>query len=130
MTLHWQSAVSNRVTLARSMAQKLFIIPLLVTCSSLLCLNRQGEVLEGNDVSGALCIAQPWPGMARTIHGDHQRFIDAYFKAYPGKEGAKGGQFHCSISTVNIFSSTLCCFCTMVPWGLCHRLQACPDGFR
>ncbi|NXU65766.1 ACS2L synthetase, partial [Horornis vulcanius] len=36
------------------------------------------------DVSGALCIAQPWPGMARTIHGDHQRFIDAYFKAYPG----------------------------------------------
>lgn len=40
-------------------------------------------------MSGALCIAQPWPGMARTIHGDHQRFIDSYFKAYPGKESAK-----------------------------------------
>uniref|UniRef100_A0A8C3MVX6 Acetyl-coenzyme A synthetase n=1 Tax=Geospiza parvula TaxID=87175 RepID=A0A8C3MVX6_GEOPR len=47
-------------------------------------MDENGEVIEGNDVSGALCIAQPWPGMARTIHGDHQRFIDAYFKAYPG----------------------------------------------
>uniref|UniRef100_A0A6Q2YED9 Acetyl-coenzyme A synthetase n=1 Tax=Esox lucius TaxID=8010 RepID=A0A6Q2YED9_ESOLU len=37
-----------------------------------------------NDVSGALCIAQPWPGMARTIFGDHKRFVDAYFKPYPG----------------------------------------------
>lgn len=44
-------------------------------------------------MSGALCIAQPWPGMARTIYGDHQRFVDAYFKAYPGKESAKGRQF-------------------------------------
>ncbi|NXP09981.1 ACS2L synthetase, partial [Thinocorus orbignyianus] len=43
-----------------------------------------GKVIEGNDVSGALCIAQPWPGMARTIYGDHQRFVEAYFKAYPG----------------------------------------------
>lgn len=43
-------------------------------------------------MSGALCIAQPWPGMARTIYGDHQRFVDTYFKAYPGKESAKGMQ--------------------------------------
>nr|XP_010971247.1 acetyl-coenzyme A synthetase 2-like, mitochondrial [Camelus bactrianus] len=35
-------------------------------------------------VSGALCLSQAWPGMARTIFGDHQRFLDAYFKAYPG----------------------------------------------
>ena len=27
----------------------------------------------------------PWPGMARTIYGDHQRFLDTYFKSYPGK---------------------------------------------
>ncbi|NXX65925.1 ACS2L synthetase, partial [Spizella passerina] len=59
-------------------------------------MDENGEVIEGNDVSGALCIAQPWPGMARTIHGDHQRFIDAYFKAYPGKERAKGREFHCT----------------------------------
>ncbi|OCT77789.1 acetyl-coenzyme A synthetase 2-like, mitochondrial [Xenopus laevis] len=47
-------------------------------------LNEKGKVIEGGDVSGALCIPQPWPGMARTIYGDHQRFVDAYFKAYPG----------------------------------------------
>ncbi|XP_053239525.1 acetyl-coenzyme A synthetase 2-like, mitochondrial isoform X1 [Podarcis raffonei] len=47
-------------------------------------MDEKGNVLEGNDVSGALCIAQPWPGIARTIYGDHQRFVEAYFKAYPG----------------------------------------------
>ncbi|NXF85411.1 ACS2L synthetase, partial [Eubucco bourcierii] len=47
-------------------------------------MDENGKVIEGNDVSGALCIAQPWPGMARTIYGDHQRFVDAYFKPYPG----------------------------------------------
>uniref|UniRef100_A0AAY4E7T2 Acetyl-coenzyme A synthetase n=1 Tax=Denticeps clupeoides TaxID=299321 RepID=A0AAY4E7T2_9TELE len=44
----------------------------------------KGEVITGNDVSGALCISQPWPGMARTIYRDHDRFVDAYFKPYPG----------------------------------------------
>ncbi|XP_005072607.1 acetyl-coenzyme A synthetase 2-like, mitochondrial [Mesocricetus auratus] len=47
-------------------------------------LDEKGNVVEGGDVSGALCISQAWPGMARTIYGDHQRFIDAYFRAYPG----------------------------------------------
>ncbi|XP_061481616.1 acetyl-coenzyme A synthetase 2-like, mitochondrial isoform X2 [Rhineura floridana] len=47
-------------------------------------MDEKGKILEGNDVSGALCIAQPWPGIARTIYGDHERFIEAYFKAYPG----------------------------------------------
>nr|XP_010991044.2 acetyl-coenzyme A synthetase 2-like, mitochondrial isoform X1 [Camelus dromedarius] len=47
-------------------------------------MDEQGNVVEGGDVSGALCLSQAWPGMARTIFGDHQRFLDAYFKAYPG----------------------------------------------
>ncbi|KAI1894488.1 hypothetical protein AGOR_G00116320 [Albula goreensis] len=47
-------------------------------------MDEKGSVIRGNDVSGALCISQPWPGMARTIYGDHQRFVDAYFKPYPG----------------------------------------------
>ncbi|KAF5909555.1 acetyl-coenzyme A synthetase 2-like, mitochondrial, partial [Clarias magur] len=47
-------------------------------------MGEKGDVLTENDVSGALCIAQPWPGMARSIFGDHQRFVDAYFKPYPG----------------------------------------------
>uniref|UniRef100_A0A6Q2ZM20 Propionate--CoA ligase n=1 Tax=Esox lucius TaxID=8010 RepID=A0A6Q2ZM20_ESOLU len=46
-------------------------------------MEEKGMPLSGNDVSGALCIAQPWPGMARTIFGDHKRFVDAYFKPYP-----------------------------------------------
>uniref|UniRef100_A0A672GJJ2 Acetyl-coenzyme A synthetase n=1 Tax=Salarias fasciatus TaxID=181472 RepID=A0A672GJJ2_SALFA len=43
-----------------------------------------GDVLTDNNTSGALCIAQPWPGMARTIHNDHQRFIETYCQPYPG----------------------------------------------
>lgn len=57
-------------------------LPLL---SHLHLLGLQGNILEGGDVSGALCFSQAWPGMARTIYGDHQRFVDAYFKAYPGE---------------------------------------------
>jgi len=43
-----------------------------------------GKVIESAG-SGNLCIADAWPGMMRTVYGDHQRFIDTYFKAYPGK---------------------------------------------
>ena len=43
-----------------------------------------GQLLEGNDVSGALCLSTPWPGQARTVWGDHQRFKQTYFSAYPG----------------------------------------------
>ncbi|MBK8794340.1 MAG: acetate--CoA ligase [Holophaga sp.] len=43
-----------------------------------------GTVLEGNGVSGALCLGTPWPGQARTVQGDHKRFRDTYFTQYPG----------------------------------------------
>jgi acetyl-CoA synthetase len=43
-----------------------------------------GEVLEG-EATGNLVITDSWPGMMRTVYGDHQRFVDTYFKAYPGK---------------------------------------------
>jgi acetyl-CoA synthetase len=46
--------------------------------------DADGKVLEGA-ASGNLCIADSWPGQMRTVYGDHQRFIDTYFKAYPGK---------------------------------------------
>jgi len=39
----------------------------------------QGEVNEG----GNLCIRKPWPGMMRTMWGDHDRFIDTYFTMFP-----------------------------------------------
>lgn len=40
--------------------------------------------IEKNQKTGSLCIKYPWPGMARTIWGDHQRFIDTYFSKFPG----------------------------------------------
>jgi acetyl-CoA synthetase len=43
----------------------------------------QGKVLEGA-ASGNLVICRPWPGLMRTVYGDHQRFIDTYFRMYPG----------------------------------------------
>ncbi len=43
-----------------------------------------GQVLEGNDVRGNLCMARPWPGQARTIYGDHRRFKETYFSRFPG----------------------------------------------
>ena len=43
-----------------------------------------GKVLEGNDVRGNLCIERTWPGQARTVYGDHERFHDTYFSRFPG----------------------------------------------
>jgi acetyl-CoA synthetase len=46
--------------------------------------NENGEVLEGNGISGNLCIRFPWPGMLRTTYGDHERCRTNYFATYPG----------------------------------------------
>ena len=43
------------------------------------------KLIEGNsEAQGALVIMQPWPAQMRTVYGDHQRFVDTYFKTYPG----------------------------------------------
>uniref|UniRef100_A0A674MWB4 Acetyl-coenzyme A synthetase n=1 Tax=Takifugu rubripes TaxID=31033 RepID=A0A674MWB4_TAKRU len=47
-------------------------------------MDTEGNVQSSSDTSGALCIAQPWPGMARTIHNNHQRFIETYCQPHPG----------------------------------------------
>uniref|UniRef100_A0A8C5G0V8 Acetyl-coenzyme A synthetase n=1 Tax=Gouania willdenowi TaxID=441366 RepID=A0A8C5G0V8_GOUWI len=47
-------------------------------------MDTEGKVLTSNNTSGALCMAQPWPGMARTIRNNHQRFIETYYQPYPG----------------------------------------------
>ena len=43
---------------------------------------------KGNELagatSGALCLKRSWPGQMRSVYGDHQRFIDTYFKTFPG----------------------------------------------
>jgi acetyl-CoA synthetase len=46
--------------------------------------DAEGKVLEG-ETTGNLVLADSWPGQMRTVYGDHQRFIDTYFKTYPGK---------------------------------------------
>jgi acetyl-CoA synthetase len=46
---------------------------------------EKSTTLEGNGVSGALCLVSPWPGQARTVWGDHQRFKETYFTQFPGK---------------------------------------------
>lgn len=45
-------------------------------------MDDQGVEVKGNLVSGRLCIKFPWPGMARTIWGDHERYRDTYFSAF------------------------------------------------
>ena len=48
-------------------------------------MDEQGKELKGNQVEGRLCIKFPWPGIARTIWGDHDRYKDTYFSAFPNK---------------------------------------------
>ncbi|MHA6316448.1 acetate--CoA ligase [Altererythrobacter sp. CAU 1778] len=46
--------------------------------------DNEGVVLDGAN-EGNLCITRSWPGQARTVYGDHERFVQTYFSTYPGK---------------------------------------------
>ncbi len=52
------------------------VVPVLV--------NSDNRELFG-PVTGHLCMAMPWPGQARTIWGDHERYVSTYFSTYPGR---------------------------------------------
>ncbi len=45
--------------------------------------NENNELFGANE--GNLCIEMSWPGQMRTVYGDHERFIDTYFKTFPGR---------------------------------------------
>tara|TARA_B110000967_G_C18897577_1_gene571905 strand:+ start:3331 stop:5232 length:1902 start_codon:yes stop_codon:yes gene_type:complete len=45
-------------------------------------MDDKGVEIEGNSVEGRLCVKFPWPSMARTIWGNHQRYKETYFSAY------------------------------------------------
>ena len=47
-------------------------------------LDDRGQKIPGNGVSGNLCLQFPWPGMMRTVYGDHERFKTTYFTRFPG----------------------------------------------
>jgi len=46
--------------------------------------HKTGHAVEGNGLKGLLAISEPWPGMARTVFGDHDRYMTTYLKHYPG----------------------------------------------
>lgn len=46
-------------------------------------LDNEGKVLHG-PCEGNLCIAASWPGQMRTLYGDHERYVQTYFTAFPG----------------------------------------------
>lgn len=48
-------------------------------------MDEEANELRGNQVEGRLCVKFPWPSMARTIWGNHQRYKDTYFSAYENK---------------------------------------------
>lgn len=48
-------------------------------------MDEHGNEIIGNQNTGSLCIKFPWPAIARTIWGDHQRYKDTYFSAFKGK---------------------------------------------
>ncbi len=48
-------------------------------------MNEEGKEIEGNQVSGRLCIKFPWPSIARTIWGNHKRYKETYFSAFENK---------------------------------------------
>ncbi|MGB5983109.1 MAG: acetate--CoA ligase [Nonlabens sp.] len=45
-------------------------------------MDEHGQEIKGNQVEGRLTIKFPWPSMARTIYGNHERYRDTYFSAY------------------------------------------------
>ncbi|MEW7290627.1 acetate--CoA ligase [Aquimarina sp. 2304DJ70-9] len=48
-------------------------------------MDENGQEIKGNQVDGRLCIKFPWPSMARTIWGNHQRYKETYFSAFENK---------------------------------------------
>tara|TARA_R110002074_G_scaffold352272_2_gene523654 strand:+ start:43234 stop:45141 length:1908 start_codon:yes stop_codon:yes gene_type:complete len=48
-------------------------------------MDEKGEEINGNPANGRLCVKFPWPSMARTIWGNHQRYKDTYFSTFENK---------------------------------------------
>jgi len=47
--------------------------------------NKKGEILKDKSAEGILTISSPWPSIARTIYGNHDRYKEVYFSAFAGK---------------------------------------------
>lgn len=69
-----------------------FVTPLKPTYATLplpgiqpVLVDDEGKVIKENQTQGKLCIEFPWPSIARTIWGDHQRYKESYFSTFPNK---------------------------------------------
>ena len=47
-------------------------------------LDEEGKEVEGNPARGYLCMKTAWPGIMRTVYGNHERFRETYFDRFPG----------------------------------------------
>jgi len=47
-------------------------------------IDGDGKVITAPKAEGSLCIQRPWPGIARTIYGDHKRYLETYFSTHKG----------------------------------------------
>jgi len=56
-------------------------------------MDENGEEISKNNTNGRLCIKHPWPSMARTVYGNHQRYKETYFLAYKNKYFTGDGAF-------------------------------------
>lgn len=52
-----------------------------------------GALIEGNEVEGVLAVKKPWPSIARTVYGDHKRFLETYMQVCPFPLGAAPSGF-------------------------------------
>ena len=48
-------------------------------------MDASGAPIQGNGVEGNMVVTEPWPSMARTVYGDHERYRQVYFSTYEGK---------------------------------------------
>ena len=48
-------------------------------------MDDDGKEIKGNQVNGRLCVKFPWPSIARTVWGNHERYKDTYFSTFEGK---------------------------------------------
>ena len=81
------SSIPNVIPDKPTFATKPFlgVLPLLV--------DDNGNELKDNNIVGKLCINFPWPSIARTIWGNHERYINTYFSTFKGKYFTGDGAF-------------------------------------
>ena len=68
-------------------------------------------------MSGRLCIKRPTPGMARTIYGDHERFLDTYYRPHPGLSVCV--YVHVCLFIVYVLCLSICLVCVFSVLSVC-----------